>query len=215
VRLEPTLLEPSESALRLRVSDGFDETWIVSDAFVVAGRPPTVSIASPRRGQRFLSSDSVYLSATAYDDTDEFLDGRSITWLDGKRVIGRGRLASASGLTPGAHLIRARARDARGRVAEASVRITVTGAPPSIVVTRAPVRVARTDRSVRVRLFCTAPGAITAAEARRRPSYRGRCDREERTISVPIRPGRGNVVLEIRARAQGRSSIATLLLRRP
>ncbi len=100
--LEPTLLEPSTSArLRLRVSDGFDETWVVSDPFVVARRPPTVSIASPRRGQRFLSSDSVYLSATAYDDADAFLDGRSITWLDGKRVIGTGRLASVSDLAPG------------------------------------------------------------------------------------------------------------------
>ena len=214
--LERTLLTPSDRArLRLRVSDGFDETWVVSDRFAVSRRPPTVSISSPRRGKRFLSSDSVYLSATAYDDADEFLDGRSITWLDGKRVIGTGRLASASSLAPGAHTIRARARDARGRAAEASVRIVVTGTAPGIVVTSGPARVSRTDGAVRIRLFCTAPAAMTITERRRAPSYRGRCDRREGTVSVPIRPGRGNFALELRAQAYGRSSTVTLILRRP
>ena len=197
----------------LRVSDGFDETWVVSDKFSVDGRRRGEHL-EPATGASASAPRTSSISARhAYDDLDRFLDGRSVTWLDGKRVIGTGRLPARPGSHPDPHDPRPGAR----RPGHASPRRPCASSSP------APRRHRRHPGPARVSLRprCPPPALLhgsgsddAVAERRRAPSYRGRCDRREGTISVPIWPGRGNFALELRAQAYGRSSTVTLLLRR-
>jgi hypothetical protein len=217
VALPSTFFAASRNArLRLRVSDGFDETWVVSRRLVALGRPPQVDIASPRPRARFFSDGQISLGANAYDDAGAFLDGRSVGWYDGPRRIATGRLASARGLEPGVHVIRAVARDRLGRTGSASVRIRILPARPAIIVKGGPNKLRPKARVLRLRLVCTVPAVLsTAGPSSRKAGFRAGCTPKTRSLAVPIRPGRNDLRLVLRAKALGApASSLTLVIRR-
>jgi hypothetical protein len=201
----------SLARFRIRVSDGFDETSALSEQFVAVGRPPRVTILSPRSLERSRSDGSLYLAATAYDDEGAFLDGGAVTWYDGARLIAHGRLASVTGLVPGIHVIRAVAQDSKRRTGSAAVRIRIVPSAPAIILSRAPATVSQRARSVALRLACFLRARLSVAG----PEgivLRGTC--ETRAVAVPIRPGGQPLLLELRAEAQGHVSKLTLVFTR-
>jgi len=202
-----------QARLRIRVSDGFDETPAVSGRFVAVGRSPKVTILSPRPGERSRSDAPLYLSATAYDDAGTFLEGDRVTWYDGERVLSRGRLGSITGLAPGTHVLRAVAHDANGREGTAAVRVGILPAEPAIIISRAPAVVSRRAHEIRLVLACTIPSRLSIAGAAG-GSIRTACGLEGRQVVVPIRGGRRPVRLVLRAEAQGRASQTTLVFNR-
>lgn len=217
VALPSTFFSASRNArLRLRVSDGFDETWVVSKRLVAVGRPPQVDIASPTPRARFFSDGQIDLGATAYDDAGAFLDGKSVVWFDGSRRIATGRLASADGLEPGVHVIRAVARDRLGRAGTTSVRIRIVPARPAIILKGGPNKLRPKARVLRLRLACTVPAVLsTAGPSSRDAGFRAGCNPKARSLGVPIRPGRGDLRLVLHAKApDARTSSLTLVIRR-
>src|SRR5215211_1511321 len=116
-----------KARLRLRLSDGFNVTTLLSPVFRSKGRPPSVAITSPEPGVRLnvRADETLYLSGTGTDDRDQQLSGKRLRWFDGRRAIGRGVAVAVNGLRPGKRTLRLVARDARGRRATARVRVTV------------------------------------------------------------------------------------------
>jgi hypothetical protein len=207
------LSRSSQARIRVRVSDGFDETAAVSARFVAVGRAPQVTILSPTSGERERSDAALYLAATAYDDERNFLDGRDVTWYDDRRLIARGRLASATGLAAGIHILRAVARDATGRQGEAAVRVRIISSAPAIILSRAPATVARRARSLSLGVACSMRARLSVAD----PAgvvQRGACGPQARAVTVPIRPDNGPLRLELQAEAQGQESTLTLVFAR-
>jgi hypothetical protein len=136
VKLSTRLLSASDRArLRVRVSDGFDETIAVSDRIVVAGHRPTVRIEAPQPRATFASDAGIYVQATASDDAFHDLTD-AIEWFDGRRKVATGSPALLQGLRPGRHKLRATARDARGRRGSAVLKLRACAAAGGIVSAR-------------------------------------------------------------------------------
>jgi hypothetical protein len=116
-----------QSRVRIRASDGVNSTVAESDPFVVAAKAPTVSIAFPGDGTRFVLHESAALLGSAYDPQDGLmLQDAQLTWssdLDG--VIGVGSTMSTSVLSLGRHTLTLSATNSLGLNGSASVLIIV------------------------------------------------------------------------------------------
>jgi hypothetical protein len=129
VKLATRLFTPAERGrLRVRASDGFDETIAISGPIRVAARRPTVRIREPAPGATVSSEPGVYVHATAADAAFQPLTD-AIEWFDGRRRVATGSPALLQGLRPGRHRLRAQVRDARGRKGSATVKIRVARPP--------------------------------------------------------------------------------------
>jgi len=194
--------------VRVRISDGFNETAATSGVFRALGRPPSVAILSPAAGQRIAADASLYLDGEAYDDRGTRLDGRRMEWRAGRRLLGHGLRLSAARLPAGTTRITLRARDRLGRTARASVRVRVLAATPHLLSLKAPASVARGARSVALRVATTIPATLSIA------GRRYAVGRSARRLRVALRPGRGDARLRLRISAGGRTSAATLVIPR-
>jgi hypothetical protein len=116
--------------IRVRVSDGFDETVALSGPLQVRGSAPRVRITSPdtgdvQRSETVLEGTSLYLGGFALDDRKMPLTARQLQWsLDGQ-PIAMGEAASVDTLSVGEHTVTLTARDAQGRAGTATARVTV------------------------------------------------------------------------------------------
>jgi len=216
VSLPSRLLTASKRArVRIRVSDGLNETAAVSGRLVSLGAPPFVRITNPERRITISAVQPLSLAAQAYDDAFRRLRGRALSWFDGRRRIAFGESATVAPLAPGLHRISVVARDRLGRTARASVPVLVRGVAPRLIVRDAPARLSPRAGTLRVVLAATTPSLVTAAG----PSLRGRSPRwrvgtTARAISVPVKPGRGAVHIVLRATAFGRASALQLTVLR-
>jgi hypothetical protein len=165
------------------------------------------------RGERARSDAPLYLSAGAYDDTGTVLDGGSVTWYDGARLISRRRIGSITGLAPGRHILTVVARDASGRLGRARVGVEIQAASPDIVVSGAPATVSPDSRQISINVACSVAAALSitgpAAE-----TLHTRCEPTPRAVTVTVRGGRGPVRLVLEAVAQDRASRLILVFRR-
>jgi hypothetical protein len=110
-------------------TDGLRSASALSDSLSVAIRQPTMFIASPSEGERFLEGTPISLYGQALDPGGEpLLDGRLEWAVDGKTVEGGGHVAAAVGLDPGRHRITLRFIGG-GAEAMASIDILVTPVP--------------------------------------------------------------------------------------
>lgn len=209
------LTASDRARVRIRASDGLNETAAVSDRFVSLGAPPFVRITTPARRVTIGAVQPLSLAALAYDDAFQRLRGRALTWFDGRRRIAFGEAATVAPLAPGLHTIGVVARDRLGRSARASVAVLVRGVAPRLIVRGAPARLSPRAGAVRLVLAATTPALVTAAG----PSLRGRSPRwrvgtQARAISVPVKPGAGPVRIVLRATAFGRTSALRLTVPR-
>ncbi len=112
--------------LRLRVSDGFNETVVLSQPFRAVSHPPTVEILDPRRGARFSRRARIVVHARAMDERGTVLSGRNVVWRERTRRLGRGDTAALPRLRRGRHTIRVTATDPRNhKNVSARVRLLV------------------------------------------------------------------------------------------
>jgi len=100
------LTSSNRARLRVRVSDGFNETAAISDRFVSLGAPPVVRITSPDRTTVVRSTEVLSLEATSYDDAFRPLRGRALVWFDERRRVATGEAASVTLRAAGWHRIR-------------------------------------------------------------------------------------------------------------
>ena len=205
----PTELLPAARAarLRLRLSDGFRETTVRSARFAIASRRPAVQVLEPAPGQRVDAGATVRLRGAAVDDRGRMLDGRRLRWFAGRTPLGRGALVSAV-LPAGTRRVRLEARDARGRRASATVPLRSRATTPLFLRLDAPARISRRAARVRLVVAATQPARLAVRGERHAVGA------QPRTIHVPLRPGRAPVRLRLTLRAGGRTSVATVLVRR-
>jgi hypothetical protein len=190
--------------IRVRVNDGFDDALVTSGRLRADGAAPTVRITSPRARTRLANDAAVTLTGEAYDDAGTQLRGRALRWYAGRRLLGTGASLSVNGLPAGTRVLRLRARDGRDRTASASVAMRVRAVPPQFTILRAPPRVSRSARSVRLRLASAVPAEVRIG------ARRYALTRRSRTISVPIKLGRSAVRLTLRLTAGGRTQVRTV-----
>ena len=193
----------AEAVLRLRVSDGFNETVVLSPRFRTIHRRPTVRIQSPRSGARIRRDAGVVLFATARDEARNALPARRIVWFDGRRRIARGSGVAVRTLRPGSHLLRAVASDRAGRSGVATVRVTVVAVAPTFTVLGRPARISRRARAVRLRLASSLPARLVVRGGAR--VVRTRVGRGTRSVVVRVRPRAGVLRLRLELRADGRT----------
>jgi hypothetical protein len=197
-RIPSRLLSASGNArLRVRISDGFNLTTLTSGRLRARGVPPVVQIiGAPARG-RVPQTAILPLRGSAFDDANRPITGRHLRWYLGKRLIGSGEQAVARGLRAGNTTIRLVATDARGRRAQAILRLHVTAVAARYLVFYAPFQVSRRARSFRITAASTLPATFTIAGTHYALGPR------ERTITIRIRPGRAVLLLRCSLRSPG------------
>jgi hypothetical protein len=198
--------------IRVRLNDGFDHTAAVSAAFYSVGSPPTVSILSPRPGERIAQDGSLYLSGQASDDAGRAIVG-GLSWYLGRRLLGVGPSISVAGLPAGSSRITLVARDRRGRTGSASVAVRGLAERPQFVVLHLPARVSPRSRRLLLRVSSLTPARLTVTG---RGVRRARADVSRRvvTVAVKVTPGKQplKLVLEL---ANGRlHTVSRFLIRR-
>jgi hypothetical protein len=182
--------------LRLRVSDGFNETEVVSPKLIAVPRPPVVAITLPA-GTTSVASDGVLsLHGFATDDHGRRLRPRRLTWKLGDSVIGHGESVDRTGLPPGRRLVTLLATDAQGRTGHASVLVEVTPAPPRLL-------------SVSAAPLPTGAGTVSLTVASSEPAFlfaggqRFTVSRAPSTVQVPVDPVGDPVDLDLFLEAEG------------
>lgn len=209
IRLDRALLGASKNArVRVTVNDGWNETRAVSGRFTSLGAAPAVAVLEPTRRLKATNDQAVALAATATDDRDVQLGGKAITWTLGKRVIGRGARASATGLPAGRLKIVVEARDRLGRVARDSVRIRLAQATPRFTKLVAPRKISRTARTLSFRAATSVPARLRVG--RRSFALGSRLTK----VTVAVKPGKRALGLPLKLKAGGKRSRAILVVRR-
>jgi DNA-binding beta-propeller fold protein YncE len=194
--------------VRVRVSDGFNETVATSARFTALGAAPEIRLLEPRRGQRVRADAPLPLRAEVFDDRNRRLVGRALRWFDGRRRLGRGEALNVTGLDRGRRAIRLVARDYAGRRSTASVAVRVTPVRPAFLRLDAPDRLSRRARKARLRV------ASTVAATLRVGRQRFRVGPGTRRVGVRVRPGRRQLRLTLRLRAGGRQTQTTVTIAR-
>ena len=115
----------TSTLLRLRVSDGFNETTAISAPFAEGGSPPGVSISSPKTGTYIRNIETLHCAGDAIDDRRQVIPGTNLTWYAGQKLLGQGASISVRGLAPGPQTLTLSATDYLGRTGSASVEIYV------------------------------------------------------------------------------------------
>jgi hypothetical protein len=125
--------------LRLRVSDGFNETRVLSAPFRATGAPPEVKIeGSPKRLQ--LRADATLaLTGYAFSDSGQLFRDNRLRWFEGKRLVGRGSHLVQAGLPVGTRRLQLRVR-LGGRTGVANVVLSVRPVTPQFLLLRMPKR---------------------------------------------------------------------------
>jgi hypothetical protein len=160
--LPAILLAASRRArLRLRVSDGFNETTVVSRRFTALGAPPEVTIASTLK--TIAGDATLPLAGEAFDQSMHMLAGRSLRWLDGPFALGTGTSIAAGPLPPGTNRIRLVARDSHGRTAQALVTVEVQPVVLPFLKLGIPHRVSRRARTLAITANSSVPASLTIA----------------------------------------------------
>ena len=201
------LTRASKARLRLRVSDGWNQTAAVSRAFRVDGPPPAVAILTPPSGTRIAADQVLNLEGVAYDDRSRLIGSKSLRWFDGRRSLGRGSTLVVDGLRPGKHTLRLVAR-AGGRTGSTTARVTVSAVTPRFVALVPPASVKRTARTVTLRAASSVAGTLELGK------QRFAANRRTRTYRFRIKPGSSALKLKLVLRSGGRTATASLTIPR-
>ena len=194
----------TRARVRVTINDGFKEATATSGTIRVEGKPPVVRLQGPSPKVRLFSNLPVVLLGSALDDTERPLAGGRLTWFAGARRLGHGNRLRVK-LPAGRILLRLVARDARGRTAIATRRVTV--APPPLQVTSldVPDKVAHGARRVKARLTTSTPATVTSG------GHRYLLGKRRRTIEIALarKPAAGVLTprITLRGRAKGQKPL--------
>jgi hypothetical protein len=197
-KLASTALGRADSALvRVRVSDGFDQTSAVSKPFHVAGRPPAVTLDVPAT---LPASVPLPLVGSATDDGFAPVD--DLRWTVDGQSAGTGPRATADPLAPGRHTVRLVATDRSGRGASARARVTVTAVTPQPLGIAAPAKLDPKATTLTLKVAAATACRLTVSGGAKRVAVD--LARTAVPVAVPVEPGTSTVKLTLTFRA-GRS----------
>jgi len=128
-RLDRSMLAPGRRArFRVTVDDGFTKRSALSKRLVVRPRPPRVTITGVPFKRRALAGQSITLRGQAEGAGSTLVSARRLTWLVGKRVIGRGAEVTVRAPAKGKLSVRLVARPKSGPTGKRTTTITVVKA---------------------------------------------------------------------------------------
>jgi hypothetical protein len=151
------LTHSKRGRIRIRVSDGWNVGTAVSGPLKVAGPAAKAMIEEPLGGARVAADATFVARASAFDDRNRAIGGRSMRWFDGSRYLGSGAELTIHGMIPGRRQLRL-VTIADGRRAVFSVPVTVVSDGPMLTLLKAPTRISRRAR----RLALTVASAVPA-----------------------------------------------------
>jgi hypothetical protein len=193
-------LERSAGArVRVKISDGFNQTTARSARFRADGTPPVARIVRPGQGESLQAGTrGVVLQGTGMDDAQRILRGRALTWFAGRRRLGSGPRVQVK-LPAGNVTLRLRVRDAAGRVTTATRRLRI--APVALRLTKlvVPDRVKPGARSVKATVAVTTAATLRAGGRSFRVGPRAR----KIAIPLPARPRLGPLAVKYKVTARG------------
>jgi hypothetical protein len=205
-RVPTELLRSAPNArLRLRVSDGFNETVVTSGRITVVPRRPTVQILEPSTRVPVDAGGTLRLRGAAADARGIAISSRRLVWRAGGKVLGRGASITAA-LPAGARSIRLEATDRGGRTGADSIAVRVRATAPYFVRLVAPT-IARAARSAVLTVAATQPSTLRVGGRRFAVGTRAR------KVRVPVGAGKApRLVLTLSA--GGRRSQNTIVIKR-
>ncbi len=187
----------THARIRVKISDGFNETTAVSRAFRAEGAPPMARIILPA-GSKLPAPGRTLLAGSGIDDRNRVLKGRSLTWFAGKRRLGRGEQLRAR--LPGGNVtLRLQVRDRFGRVTTAVRRLKITPKQLQIATLSGPAHVAKGARSVKVTVRTTIPATLSVGGRH----FAVGAKAKRLTIPLPRKPGTGVLKLKLSFTAKG------------
>lgn len=189
------LFRSTRARVRVVVNDGFSAATAVSRRFSSPGAAPFVRILTPGSRLRQPNDAPLVLAGQAFDDQSRMLTGRRLRWMLGRRLLGTGTRITVSGLPAGRRRITLLARDRIGRTAAASIVIRLRAARPVFLALRAPRKLARKVRSVRLAVSSSLDATLVVRIAGLR-AQRFKVGRRTRHVTVHIR--RGSKTLNMR-----------------
>jgi hypothetical protein len=128
--IDPQELPGGEAQFRIVVSDGLNESTLLTPPVTVPNRSPTVDIQLPW-GDTFAAEEPVLLEGYAYDLEDGEIPPERMQWLDAAgQSLGQGPQLQLEGLSSGDHQLVLQAQDSAGQTAQVEVTITVQGQSP-------------------------------------------------------------------------------------
>jgi hypothetical protein len=186
------------SRVRVRISDGFNETDAVSGVFSAAGAPPEVAIETTFSPRMPIAGDAqVQLAGQAVDQAEQKLSGRQLRWFDGTFPLGHGAELSAGPLPAGVNHLRLLARDPAGRKAAATLTVHVSAVQLPFLHLTIPHHASGVTRKLTLHGSSSVPATVTIG------GHRLHLGRTSKTFSVPIGAGRSPLLLQVSVEAGG------------
>jgi len=154
---------PSRNArVRLRVSDGFNETVTMSRPFTTLGAAPYVTIQSSfAKRMRFAGDASLQLAGAAIDQRLTELPPRSLKWSDGPFALGTGPTISTGPLPPGVNHIRLVARGPDGLTASRTLTVDIARVRLAFLALSIPQRLSRRAHKLSFKAKASIPTKLT------------------------------------------------------
>ena len=186
------------SRVRVRISDGFNETDAVSGVFSAAGAPPEVAIETTFSPRMPIAGDAqVQLAGQAVDQAEQKLSGRQLRWFDGTFPLGHGAELSAGPLPAGVNHLRLLARDPAGRKAAATLTVHVSAVQLPFLHLTIPHHASGVTRKLTLHGSSSVSATVTIG------GHRLHLGRTSKTFSVPIGAGRSPLLLQVSVEAGG------------
>ena len=192
--------------IRVRVSDGFRSTTARSATFRTLRPPASVRIDAPRTRIRLASDATLRLSGSASTVVGQVPSNR-LVWTFAGQSVARGRKTTLRNLPPGRRKLTLTVRgDPKAR---ASVTLNVRDSTPRFLKATLPRRIGRSARRFTVRLRSGTNATVRAGGRSVRIKARRRG-----VLRVPVRPGRGPVLVTFTVRALGGDYAFTRVVKR-
>lgn len=161
------LTASKQAEVRVRVSDGFNQSDAVSGVFTAAGAPPQVEIVTRfAPGMRPSPLANLQLSGVAIDQADISLGGTRLHWYDGAVPLGTGTTIQTGPLPPGRNPIKLVARDPSGRTAAARMTIVIARLPLPYLTIRLPSGLSTQAKTLTFRADATIPATLQVGKHR-------------------------------------------------
>ena len=196
-----------EARIRLRASDGFNETIVTSAKLSAEGTPPVPHIQEPVAGAHFRNDVALRLSGTGFSDSGKPLPSNAFHWFDGDRPLGVGPRLSVFDRERGYHTIRLVVDD-DGRKGEVSVKIFIDAVAPTFMGLKVPEVVSHYEDEVRISVASSMPAVLVAGD------QGFAVERKAKELRVRIPKGHAELRLPLVLIANGESSKVVVKIKR-
>jgi hypothetical protein len=200
-----------KARVRVRVSDGFNESSALSPVFTALGARPKVTIVTQiAPGTIVPGYTGLQLTGQAIDQAGHMLRPARLRWFVDGVAFGFGGAFSAPPLPPGLNRVSLVARDPAGRTGFATITVNVAPISLPYFKINVPTRIFPGQTKLQIAATSTIPATLTVGQE---PFSIGN-PQGPTPVVIPITPGTTPLLLEMKLTAEGITTpFAALVLR--